>query len=367
MGKKILQFGTGRFLRAFVDAFVQETAQDYSVTVIQSTPGPRAQWINDSESGYPIFVRGIREGNTIDERIQIQSVEKALVAETEWDQIIDMATSPDLSLITSNTTESSYLLEEADQEKTDSVPRSYPAKLTSFLRARFDSGNGGITLAPCELVENNGSALQGLVLKQAEIWNEDTSFTNWLTNDCIWLDSLVDRMVVPPSEDDPALKNEPLCAVTEPFALWAIKKIPGQNLPFIEHPAIQWVDDLDPYFLRKVRILNGAHTAMVVKYLPKGYETVKQVMADPEARDWVRSLMFEEIVPTIAHRVEGAATFAFDTLDRLTNPFFDHRLKDIAAGHEDKLKIRLAPTHAEYETLFGSAPSRISEALQKAQ
>jgi tagaturonate reductase len=358
----ILQFGTGRFLRAFADCFVHESNQPYSVVAVQSTPGPRADLINQSENGYPVFVRGLAKGVTVEETIQVQSIEKALVAETQWAEVLDIARSDDLDIIISNTTESSYVLDEADAGR-NGVPKSFPAKLATCLLARYESGLGGVVVAPSELVEHNGSILHALVIEQCSVWGVEETFTKWVEEECTWLNSLVDRMVVPPSEGDPALESEPLCAVTEPFALWAIQRIPGREIPFIEHRAIEWVDNLEPYFLRKVRILNGGHTAMVAKYLPRGYETVKQVMADPEARDWVRDLIFEEIVPVIAHRVEGASAFAFHTLDRFTNPFFEHRLSDIHAGHQAKVKIRLETTCSEYEVLFGKKPGRIAELL----
>jgi tagaturonate reductase len=362
--KLILQFGTGRFLRAFADCFVHESPQNFSVVAVQSTPGPRAELINQSENGYPVYVRGMADGITIDETVRVESIEKALIAETQWADVLQVAIDPELKIIVSNTTESSYVLDERDAARNGS-PNSYPAKLASCLLARFESGEGGLTVAPSELVEHNGSMLHALVLEQSRIWEADETFGHWVNNDCVWLNSLVDRMVVPPSEGDPALENEPLCAVTEPFALWAIQRVPGKEIPFIEHTAIQWVDDLEPYFLRKVRILNGAHTAMVARYLPQGFATVKDVMANPEAGDWVRGLIFEEILPAIAYRVEGAAQFAFDTLDRLRNPFFEHRLTDIAAGHEDKVRIRLETTYEEYQELFGTAPRRIQSIFEK--
>jgi len=131
-----------------------------------------------------------------------------------------------------------------------------------------------------------------------------------------------------------------------------------------EHPAIQMVDDLQPYYLRKVRMLNGLHTAMVGKYLGTGFKTVQEILADKEATKWVRGLLYEEIVPTIAHRISGVAEFADQTFDRLRNPFLAHLLADIAANHEDKVRVRLQPTFDEYQKLFGKAPPRLSEGMK---
>jgi tagaturonate reductase len=129
------------------------------------------------------------------------------------------------------------------------------------------------------------------------------------------------------------------------------------------HPAIRLVDDLTPYYLRKVRILNGLHTAMVGKFLGQGFQSVQEILADKEAVKWVRGLLYEEIVPTIAYRISGVAEFADQTFDRLRNPFLAHQLADIAAGHEDKVRVRLQPTFDEYQKLFGKAPPRLAEAM----
>jgi tagaturonate reductase len=123
------------------------------------------------------------------------------------------------------------------------------------------------------------------------------------------------------------------------------------------------VDELAPYYLRKVRILNGLHTAMVGKFMHAGFQTVQQVLADPVAVRWVRGVLFEEIVPTIAYRVADVALFADRTWDRLRNPYLSHPLKDIALHHAEKVRVRLQPTRVEYEKLFGKSPTRLSEAM----
>jgi tagaturonate reductase len=135
------------------------------------------------------------------------------------------------------------------------------------------------------------------------------------------------------------------------------------DLDFFNHPAIRVVDNVDPYFLRKVRILNGLHTAMAAKYQPAGFETVLQVMQDKAASRWLRGLLFEEIVPAIAHRAEGVAEFADQVWDRLRNPFVSHKLTDILKQHAEKVRIRLKTTHDEYTCLFGKVPPRLSEVL----
>lgn len=363
----ILQFGTGRFLRAFVEMFVQEVndtgEQSWGVVAVQSTPGLRAGLINGAEDGYPVCVRGMQDGETIDRTCQVQSLSGAIVAQEDWEDVLALARDARLSIVTSNATEASYVLDPSDGVD-DMPPKSYPGKLTRCLLERFTNGMSGLTIAPCELVERNGKMLQSLVLGQAEAWGLDDDFVEWLNAECVWLNTMVDRMVVPPTADDPLVVNE-LCAVAEPFSLWVIERVEGKEEPFLAHPGIVWVDDIDASFLRKVRILNGAHTAMVAKYMPQGYRTVRDVMADADARDWVRGLIFEEIVPCTVGRTDEAALFAFQTLDRLSNPFFEHKLEDIAMGHEAKVKIRLESSFDDYVRLYDEEPVRLREAIAR--
>jgi tagaturonate reductase len=364
----ILQFGAGRFLRAFVDRFVQQ-ANDAGqrvgrVVVVQSTPGERAAALCQSSDGFQVLVRGYDNGKLIERVESVGSISRALVAAEEWPMVLDVARSPNLRYIVSNATEAGYRL--SDDDRLDAAPpAALPGKLAQLLYERFRAGVAPPIMLPCELIERNATKLLDLVVEQARRWQLGDDFIGWLTNRCTWLDNLVDCMVTNPPADHPLAASDPLLVHAEPYALWAIERPRGGNVHLFSHPAIQLVDDLSPYYLRKVRILNGLHTAMVGKFLPAGVETVQQVLADRDAVRWVRGLLYEEIIPTIAWRVEEVAAFADETFDRLRNPFLAHRLADIALNHADKLRVRLQPTHDEYVRLFGRTPRRLAEALSQ--
>jgi tagaturonate reductase len=202
-----------------------------------------------------------------------------------------------------------------------------------------------------------------LVLAIGHAWSLPAIFEEWAGEKCTWLNSLVDCIITSPPEDHPLATTDRLLVQAEPYALWAVERPAGREAPLFRHPAIQVVDELTPYYLRKVRILNGMHTAMVGKYLHSGFVTVQQVLADRDAARWVRGLLYEEIVPTIAYRVPDVALFADQTWDRLRNPFLAHPLKDISLHHVEKVKVRLQPTREEYERLFGKSPPRLCEAI----
>ena len=357
-----LQFGTGNFLRAFADLFVsEENRADRTagrIVAVQSTGAERARELNDRGCRYHVAIRGFCEGNVIDEVVECDSISRVLVAATHWNMILDVASSPDLKWIISNVTEAGLALEEQDQP-TDLPPSSYPAKLLLCLRARFQAGLQGVTILACELVPDNGSVVRDLVLKQASLWNFEEAFVQWLKTSCHWINTLVDRIVPGKPVSHPLQSSDPLLISAEPFAFWAMEGNPA-NLPLVGHPAVVTAPDISGYQIRKVRILNGAHTALVAKAIPMGIETVREAVEDPVVGPWLRKLLFEEIVPVLEGRVHEPELFAQQTLDRFANPFLDHKLSDIAKGHEGKMALRLRPTLEEFRERFGREPEILS-------
>jgi tagaturonate reductase len=359
----ILQFGAGRFLRAFADLFVHQANEEGQnvgrIVIVQSTGDDRAAALNRQKGRYHVAVRGYENGAVVD-RIEIsQSISRALVASSQWDEIRAVARSPQLRVILSNTTESGYNLDPSDKPD-DAPPRSYPAKLLAVLRERFEAGLDGLAVVPCELREHNADTLRGLLVQLAGKWKLPQAFTDWMQNKCVWLNTLVDRIVVDPAADHPLRAEDAMLAVCEPYALWAIQE---KTTPFIRHSAIVWTPDVQPYFLRKVRILNGAHTALLIKAWPRGFKTVRDAILDDELGSWLERLLFEEIVPVLQGRVDGPEEFARQVLDRFRNPFFEHQLSSIATHHAAKVQVRLIPTRDEFQAKFGRTPPLLQEVL----
>jgi tagaturonate reductase len=363
----VLQFGAGRFLRAFVDRFIQNANDEGQVVgravVVQSTPGQRADLINSQPGGYHVLIRGFADGELVDRSEPVRSICRALVAQHQWDEVLAVARSKELRIIVTNATEAGYAIDAAD--RADSTPpNSLPAKLTQVLWERFRAGGAPLVLIPCELIEGNAVKLCEIVCSLARIWSLPETFTGWVAGNCQWLNNLVDCIVTPAPEDHPLAKSDKLLVSAEPYMLWAIQRPTNFEPTLFRHPAIRVVHDLVPYYLRKVRILNGLHSAMAAKFRPAGFETVLQVLSDKAAVQWLRALLYEEIVPTIAYRVEGAALFADQTFDRFRNPFLAHKLSDIAMNHEAKIQVRLLPTFDEYKKLFGHTPKKLDEVLK---
>jgi tagaturonate reductase len=357
----ILQFGTGNFLRGFVDLFADEIGTG-PVVAVQSTEGDRGALLNEAGGRYHVAIQGIEGGSVVDETVEVRSIVRALFAATEWDEVLDVACEPDLIAIVSNTTEAGYVLEEADAKRGPGAPVSFPAKLLAVLVARCEAGLPAPWIVPCELIEGNGDRLKELVLSQVAQWGLAGEIREWIAKECRWANTLVDRIVPGPPRQHPLLGIDPLLIMAEPFALWAVETV-DRGFPFAGHPAVVLAPDITSYSLRKIRILNGAHTALVCRALGSGLETVRQCLDDPEVGAWLEALLFEEIVPVLEGRCDDPAGFARAVLDRFRNPFLEHRLASIALNHEAKIATRLLPTLREYRERFGEEPPRLAALL----
>ena len=362
----ILQFGAGRFLRGFFDRFVDQANKEGQnvgrIVVVQSTSGPRAELLSQQGCVYHALYRGVEHGEVVDRTIEINSVSRALIASENWPEILRVAASPELKYIVTNATEAGYETDGTDK-LADSPPKSLPGKLAAVLWARFQSIGEPLVLLPCELIENNADKVQQLVVDQARAWGLSSDFISWVTEKCWWLNNLVDCIITDGPADHPLAATDKMMIQVEPYALLAIQRPARGNPPIFTNPFIHVVDDLAPFFLRKVRILNAVHTAMTAKFYGHGFETVQQVMGDRAANRWCRDVVFEEIVPALVSRVEGVAEFADMTFDRFRNPFQKHLLKNITLNHDAKLKVRIEPTIEEFKSLYDREPKRLSEVL----
>ncbi len=363
--ESVLQFGSGRFLRAFADLFIHEARQSGQsigrIVVVQSTSSERARIFNDQKGRYRVHVRGIRDGRRIDESIEVESVSRALSARDDWETVLAVGRDPCTEYILSNASEIGY--DVPDSERMDgSPPGSFPGKLARVLLDRYENGGAPVTVIPCELIDGNAGVLRRLVRSLGRKWRLEDDFLDWMEGQVSWLHTLVDRITIEPPPGFPNPHGDGLLALTEPFAFWALEDRPGAA-PFIEHTAVVRTKDVRPYALRKVRVLNGAHTALVCRAVPLGIETVREAVDHAETGPWLRDLMLEEIVPALPEEVEDARSFAEDCIERFRNPFLDHRLDSIAVEHETKVKLRLVPTYEAFVDKYQRQPPLLSALL----
>ncbi|MBT9595438.1 MAG: mannitol dehydrogenase family protein [Vitreoscilla sp.] len=377
MGQAILQFGTSRFLQAHVDLFVSqaldrgEAGQAVGgITVVQTTRNPASAArvaALAAGGGYPVRIRGLRRGQRVDETVSCRAVRQALQAEADWPELCD-AVAADVRVIVSNTADRGYQLDESDGPaligELSRVPRSFPAKLLVLLHHRWSTRPAAdLSIFPCELIERNGDVLRDVVRSMATQWALDAAFIDWLGAHCVWANSLVDRIV---SE---AL--EPVGAVAEPYALWAIERQPGLVLPCV-HEAIVLTDDLERHERLKLFLLNAGHTFLAERWLLDGRaqgETVKEAMNDEALRGELEAFWADEVLPVfdaLGQRADAEA-YLVDLRERLLNPFLDHRIADIAQNHAQKVQRRLGPVVALADQLqCGIAQPRLRRALAQA-
>ncbi|MGC4045635.1 MAG: hypothetical protein QM758_17730 [Armatimonas sp.] len=341
---KILAFGTGVLLRGLV-ADLAERANMQLVMVSQTPSGDdRARLLNEDNGRFLLRTRGLSPtGEAIDAEQTVTSIAQALPAATGWEDALVLAADPDVSLVTSNVSESGF---------TPASP--FPGRLAEWLKARWQAGLPGVSILPCELIEGNGSKLRQMVA-QVE---PDPAFLEWLDSECAFCDTLVDRIC---TQDDAEL----LTAIVEPYCFWAVAGADSGalgKLAAASNGALLLTDDLPRYMLRKLRLLNALHTAMASMGPSEyGVETVREALEHPELGSFLEELLFEELLPTVCPPLEreDAKGYAKVTLSRMRNPFLVHKLSAIAVGAPAKWESRLLPAMAEYEKRFGHGPARI--------
>lgn len=361
----VIQFGEGGFLRGFVDYFFHKLREqglyDGKIVVVQPIEKGMCQMLAEQNCEYNLFLRGIDNGKVVNEHTHVTSISRALNPYTQYEDYIALALNPDLRVLVSNTTEAG--IEYLGTEKlTDMPPKSYPAKVTQFLYKRFEAGLKGMILLPCELIDNNGDNLKACVLKYADLWELGDDFKNWIQQENDFCNTLVDRIVTgyPRDEVEELTRQigytDNLIDTAEIFHLWVIEGHHEDELPFNKAGYnIVWTDDAKPYKKRKVRILNGGHTSMVLGAYLYGLETVGECLKDERVSAFLKKCIFDEIVPTLGN-TETDIKFGEAVLERFANPFIKHQLLSIALNSVSKFQVRVLPTILEYKEKFGTYP-----------
>ena len=371
--EKVMQFGEGNFLRAFVnywfDVSNEKAGWNGKCVLVQPIAQGLTQLINEQEGLYTLYLRGTENGQKVDRKRVISSVSRCLNPyEAEgFASMMELAVSDDLEYVVSNTTEAGIVYDPACN-KDDMPCSSFPGKLTQVLYKRWQAGKSGLVILSCELIDNNGKELLKCVNQYIDQWGLEEGFKNYVNQDCTFCSTLVDR-IVPGRIRDPkevaALDEangytDPLTDVGEVFGVWNIEGPAWleEKLPF-KAAGVNCivVPDVTPYKKRKVRILNGAHTGFVLGAYLGGYDIVRDCMHDDSVLGFMNKMLFDEILPVLPLPKEDVESFAAAVQDRFNNPFINHELLSISLNSTSKWRARNMPSFLEYIEKFGKLPT----------
>ena len=368
----VIQFGEGGFLRGFVDYFFQKLQDkglfDGSVVIVQPIEKGMCSVLEQQGCEYNLFLRGIDNGQVVDEHTHIDIISRCVNPYENFESYMKLAENPDFRFIVSNTTEAGIEYVDSNQF-TDAPARSFPGKLTQLLYKRFRLGLKGFIILSCELIDHNGEELEKCCLRYADLWGLGEEFKTWLVQENDFCSTLVDRIVTGFPRDE----HEELCRrigeqdnmmdTAEIFHLWVIQGSHEDELPLQKAGFhVVWTDHVDPYKKRKVRILNGAHTSMVLGAHLYGLKTVGECLKDEKVSALLRKCIFGEIIPAIGD-TEDNRKFGEAVLERFSNPFIKHMLLSIALNSVSKFRARVLPTILEYRDMFGSCPQGLTFSL----
>ena len=368
--EKILQFGEGNFLRAFVDDFIdianEKAGFNGKVVLVQPIAQGLTELINKQEGLYTRYLRGSEKGVKVDDKRVISAVSRCINPYGEWDKVLEMAKSDDLEIIVSNTTEAG-IVHDTESAFDQAPPVSFPAKLTRLLYERFTASKPGIVMLSCELIDNNSKELLKCVNQYIDDWKLSEDFRRWVNEKNIFCSTLVDRIVPGRIRDPKEIEalaaangyDDPLTDVGEVFGIWVIEGPDGleDRLPFKKAgvPVIV-VPDVTPYKKRKVRILNGAHTGFVLGAYLAGYDIVRDCMHDNTILGYMNQMLYDEVIPTLPLDKKDLEDFAQAVQDRFNNPFVNHELMSISLNSTSKWRARNMPTFLDYVKEKGALP-----------
>ncbi len=376
--EKVLQFGEGNFLRAFVDwMFEKMNGEGFfngRIVVIQPIEVGLTEIINEQDGLYTLMLRGLVDGDLVETREIISSISRCINPYENWASLMECMESPDMEVVISNTTEAGIVFDPSDIYREGEVQATFPGKLTALLYHRWRYFNGdpakGMVIIPCELIEENGNSLRRALLQFGDLWGLPAEFIRWIEGSCTFVNTLVDRVVTGyPKEEAPRIEAEigyydRLLDTAECFHLWVLEGPEELSLKLPFHGVglnVIWTDDQRPYRDRKVRILNGAHTGSVPAAFLCGLDTVQQMMEDELTGRFVNELIDQEILQAFIddRDTEALRALAESVKDRFRNPFISHRLLSIMLNSSSKFVVRDLPSLLDYHKKFGELPKRL--------
>ena len=381
---KVIQYGEGNFLRAFVDYMIdianEKTDFNGDIVLIKPIEFGNLEMFHNHDSQYTVSLRGNVNGEAAVLNRQITSVADAVDAVNEYEKYMALAEIDTLRFVVSNTTEAGIVYDDTDKFEYN-PPKTFPGKLTKFLYHRFETFKGdmnkGLVMLPVELIDDNGIMLKKCVMQLIELWGLSDEFKTWVNEACIFTSTLVDRIVTgyPKATEQEEWEKfgyiDNIMVTGEPFALWVIEsdKDIREELPLDKAMAdmvgmdVIFTDNQKPYKQRKVRILNGAHTSFVLAAYMAGKDIVRDSMKDDDIRNFMLKTIYDEVIPTLTLPEDELKTFAGEVVNRFNNPYVDHALLAISLNSVSKWRARCMPSFLGYVEKMGKLPAHLTFSL----
>lgn len=369
---KVIQFGEGNFLRAFVDWIIwkmdKSAGFNGGVVVVQPIERGMVDALNEQDGLYHLNLQGIDKGQAVDSIDLVDVINRGINPYRDFGSYLSLAEDPGIRFVISNTTEAGITFDPSCKLE-DRPASSYPGKLTQLLYHRFKYFKGdrskGFIIFPCELIFLNGKELKKCILQYIDLWGLEPEFRTWFEEACGVYCTLVDRIVpgYPKDNIDSILErigyDDRLVDKAEIFHLWVIEAPDSVAEEFPAGKAglnVLFVPSEAPYHARKVTLLNGPHTVLSpVGYL-SGLDTVKECVEDPLIGKFVHKVMFEELLETLDLPRHELEKFAGDVLERFVNPYVKHFVTSIMLNSFSKYKTRDLPGLKTYLQRKGSLP-----------
>lgn len=370
--ERVIQFGEGNFLRAFVDWIIsymnEKTDFNGSVVVVQPIEHGMIDKLNAQDCLYHVNLQGIENGKEINSYRLIDVISRALNPYSEYDEFLKLAEQPEIRFVISNTTEAGIAF--APSCRLDDAPASsYPAKLLQLLWRRYNFFSGdeskGLIIMPCELIFLNGRKLREVILKYIDLWELGDDFRRWFEKSCMVCSTLVDRIVPGfPRKDIDNIKeylqyDDNMVVQGEHFHLWVIEAPQEVAEEFPANKAglnVLFVPSEEPYHERKVTLLNGPHTVLAPVSFLCGVDIVRDACNHPLIGKFIHKVMFEELMPTLNLPESELRIFASQVLERFNNPFVDHQVTSIMLNSFSKYSTRDLPGLKTYLQRKGKLP-----------
>lgn len=377
--ERIIQFGEGNFLRAFVDWMVQRmnltTDFNGSVVVVQPRAGGHVDRLQAQDCLYHVHLQGLDNGTVVDTCERIDCISRTVNPYTDAKAFLALAEQPEMRFIVSNTTEAGIAFD-GSCHLDDSPAKSFPGKVVQLLYHRWQHFRGaadkGLILLPCELIFHNGAVLRRCIHQYIALWKLGAAFLDWVDRCCPIYSTLVDRIVPGyPQKDEVRLwarigYEDHQLVQAEVFHLWVIEAPERLAREFPANQAglhVQFVDSEEPYHQRKVTLLNGTHSVLAPVAFFAGIDIVRDACQHEEVGNYVRQVLFDELLPTLSQPEGVSRIFAESVLERFQNPFVDHQVTSIMLNALSKYATRDLPPLKRYLASKGQLPAGLVRGL----